>query len=335
MGRGSYGWPRYIPVAERRLKAKKKVDKMRKQGMVLHPVEIEGRKIARTFWGCGWCDHLESFSDFANRLPRGRSYVRNGSVCHLAVSEGKIQAVVSGNDLYNVEISVNKLSDHKWQQLKKQCAGQIGSMVELLQGKLSQNIMSLVTDRNKGLFPLPGEIEFYCDCPDWADMCKHIAAVLYGVGKRLDEKPELLFILRGLDVDHLITEGTEAVITAGFDDEKSKKSRRLVDANLEDVFGIDLGDTGNAGPAENRPGQTGAINKPQSRSRKFDPDQLTGKSITSLRSDFDMTQSQFAALIGVGVSTVCNWEKKKGTLKLQTRTRRALTKAVEEYQQGH
>jgi uncharacterized Zn finger protein/DNA-binding transcriptional regulator YiaG len=327
LSRDSYGWPRYIPVAERRLKAKKKAEKLLKKGMVLHPVEIEGRKIARTFWGCGWCDHLESFSDFANRLPRGRSYVRNGSVCHLQISEGTIDAIVIGNHPYNVQISIAELSDHKWLQIKKQCAGQIGSMIELLQGKLSKSIMSIVTDRSSGLFPLPGEIKFNCDCPDWADMCKHVAAALYGAGRRLDEEPELLFILRGVNVEELIAAGAVDQMTAGDGDRKSGRSCRVASVNLEDVFGIDLSGSGSAGVTESQPGLKST---PEPLSQKIMPDLVTGATIAGLRSDLGMTQAQFARLIGVSISTINNWEKNKGALKLQTRTRKALTEAIRE-----
>ena len=196
-----YGWKPYVPVAKRRQRAMKKMDALRKKGVDIQPIEIEGRKIAKTFWGEAWCDHLESFSDFENRLPRGRTYVRNGSVCHLAIKKGKVEAKVSGSDMYNIRVRIKTLPAKKWGVVKRLCSGQIGSLLELLRGDLSDNIMQVVTDRQKGLFPLPGEISFDCDCPDWAVMCKHVAAVLYGVGARLDQDPALLFRLRGVKHD--------------------------------------------------------------------------------------------------------------------------------------
>jgi len=331
-------------VAERREKAKKKVKKLQKKGMVICPVEIEGRKIARTFWGSGWCKHLESFSDYANRLPRGRSYVRQGSVCHLAINEGSIEAMVSGNHLYNVQVSIDRLSEWKWKQLKKECAGQIGSLLELLQGKLSKNIMALVTDRQNGLFPLPEEIRFSCDCPDWAVMCKHVAAALYGVGARLDEQPELLFLLRGVNVDDLISEGAAEAITSGTGSKKSGKSRRVADADLEAVFGIDLGDVSRAesddsGSAELNEDNNNPETKPcpgrkkrgstrKALAEQIESGKIRGTAVARLRSDFGMTQSQFARLIGVSVATIYNWEQNRGNLKLQERTRKALLDAV-------
>ena len=148
-------WRRYVPVAERRAKARREMNKLHKKGRDFQPIEIEGRTIARSFWGKRWCEHLESFSDYANRLPRGRTYVRNGSVCHLAIRTGRIDAIVSGSELYDVTIRIDKLKAVVWKSVKTRCSGQIGSMLELLQGKLSQQVMSVVTDRERGLFPKP------------------------------------------------------------------------------------------------------------------------------------------------------------------------------------
>jgi uncharacterized Zn finger protein len=232
-----YGWRPYVPVAERRRRAMRKMEALRKKGVDIQPIEIEGRKIAKTFWGQAWCDHLESFSDYENRLPRGRTYVRNGSVCHLAIAKGKIEAKVAGSEIYNLRVQIKTLPTKKWSAVKRRCAGQIGSLLELLQGNLSDNVMEVVTDRSNGLFPLPGEISFDCDCPDWAVMCKHVAAVLYGVGARLDEKPELLFKLRGVNHEELIETDAGAALSAAT---SSGKSKRLAEGDLADVFGIDI-----------------------------------------------------------------------------------------------
>ncbi len=235
-----FQWRPYVPVAERRASAARKMEKFRKKGVDIQPIKIEGRKIAQTFWGQAWCDHLEKFSDFANRLPRGRTYVRNGSVCHLEIAPGEIKAMVSGSDLYTVSIAVKKLPGKRWNGFKKQCAGKIGSLLELLQGLLSANVMSVVTHRDNGLFPVPAEITLKCSCPDWAVMCKHVAAVLYGVGARLDEKPELLFLLRGVDHEELISAeaGSAAVAQAV----KGDGAGRIAEADLSSLFGIEISD---------------------------------------------------------------------------------------------
>lgn len=225
-------WTRYVPVAERRARARRKMDKLRK-GRHIQPIDIEGRTIARSFWGKGWCDHLESFSDFANRLPRGRRYVRNGSVCHLEIRPGHVEAVVSGSKLYDVTIEITQLEAATWKSIKAKCAGQIGSMLELLQGRLSREVMGVVTERDHGLFPKPDEIALDCSCPDWATMCKHVAAVLYGVGHRLDHQPDLLFIMRDVDAAELIA--TEIALPG-----RGVTSDVLADEALGDIFGIDL-----------------------------------------------------------------------------------------------
>jgi uncharacterized Zn finger protein len=223
-----------VPVAQRRANAARQMAKLVKKGTAVEPVTLQGRQIVRTFWGKAWCDHLESFSDFSNRLPRGRSYVRNGSVCHLTIAKGQIEALVSGSSLYRVTIAIKILKRDAWADLKRRCAGQIASLLDLLQGKLSDGVMAVVTDRARGLFPQPGEIAMRCSCPDWAVMCKHVAAVLYGVGARLDATPALLFALRGVDHGELVQVET-AALTAG-----KTKGRRLRTDNLGEIFGIDL-----------------------------------------------------------------------------------------------
>ncbi len=232
-----WGWRPYVSVTQRRAKALKQMEKLRKKGVNIQPIKIEGRQIARTFWGRAWCEHLEKFSDYENRLPRGRTYVRNGSVCHLEVQKGQIVAKVSGSEIYSIKVVIKPLPKERWRRVKGACAGQIGSLLELLQGKLSDHVMAVVTDRERGLFPHPKEIRLDCSCPDWATMCKHVAAVLYGIGARLDEKPELLFLLRGVDHSELVSEeAAKTVVTKA-----RKASRRTLDeSKLSEVFGIDL-----------------------------------------------------------------------------------------------
>jgi uncharacterized Zn finger protein len=233
-----YDYKPYIPVAQRRREAQREVEKRRKKGLAVLPIVIDGRLIAKTFWGKAWCENLESYSDYENRLPRGRTYVRNGSVVHLEINPGKISALVSGSELYSVEITISSLPDPHWKCVKGQCAGQIGSLVELLQGRLSRSVMDVVTQRGGGLFPKPAEIKMKCSCPDWAGMCKHVAAVMYGVGARLDDKPELLFVLRKVDHLELIAGAVDAapVAVAG----RSRGKKTIAAGDLADVFGIEL-----------------------------------------------------------------------------------------------
>ena len=227
----------YVPVAERRRKADREMAKLAKKGKAIQPVRIEGRTIARTFWGKAWCDNLESYMDYENRLPRGRTYVRNGSVVHLDIRPGEIEATVSGSELYQVRISISAAARTKWDQLCRQCAGGIGSLVELLQGRFSEHVMAILTRGDTGLFPTPAEIKLKCSCPDWATMCKHVAAVLYGVGARLDQSPELLFTLRSVKQEELITHAATAGDFAG---RTATAGPELAESELSDVFGIEL-----------------------------------------------------------------------------------------------
>jgi uncharacterized Zn finger protein len=238
-----YGFRPYVPVAVRREKAGRELAKLAKTGRVTSPVKIEGRKIASTFWGKAWCDNLESYSDFANRLPRGRTYVRNGSVVDLQIERGRVRATVSGSSLYTITIGIGVLPKPRWEAICRDCAGSVGSVVELLQGKLSKNVMERVCRAGDGLFPSPGEIELKCSCPDYADMCKHVAAVLYGVGARLDAKPDLLFELRGVDRSQLISHaGKDLPLTQRPVDE----GRVLAGDDVAALFGIEIGE----GPVE-------------------------------------------------------------------------------------
>lgn len=199
-----YEWRPYVSVEQRRRKAEKTLASLRKKGQPISPVRIEGRTIARSFWGKSWCANLERYSDFASRLPRGRSYVRNGSVVDLQIARGEVRAMVSGSELYTVQVDIAPAAAKRWKAICRDCAGSIDSLVELLQGRLSERVMDRVCREGDGLFPAPGEIDLSCSCPDWADMCKHVAAALYGIGARLDSSPELLFKLRGVDETELL-----------------------------------------------------------------------------------------------------------------------------------
>lgn len=211
--------------------------KLAKKGQSFKPVRIEGQTIAKTFWGKAWCDNLESYSDFENRLPRGRNYVRNGSVVHLEIAKGEIIARVSGSKMYTVQVSLAAAAANRWKTLCKQCAGGIGSVVELLQGRFSGEVMRVITHRQNGLFPSPAEIKMKCSCPDWATMCKHVAATLYGVGARLDENPELLFLLRSVDHLEMVSEAAGALELMA---QTTGGAGELTESEIGSVFGIEL-----------------------------------------------------------------------------------------------
>ena len=240
----------YVSVAQKRAKAAKEMQKLAKNGLKITPVNIAGRKITTTFWGDAWCTNLEGYSDFVNRLPRGRTYVRNGSVVHMSIEEGLILAYVSGSELYKVKIKIKPLAKDQWERLKRESAGKMGTLIELLQGKLSKSMMEMVTDRKNGLFPKPSEIEMKCSCPDYAGMCKHVAAVMYGIGNRLDSSPEMLFELRGVDHLELIEQAIPAAPIG-----TRTGTPAISNDDLSDIFGIELSDET---PASRSPAKTSA-----------------------------------------------------------------------------
>jgi uncharacterized Zn finger protein len=283
-----YRWKKYIPVSQRLERGMKKIKKLKKSPQ---PIKIEGRAIAKKFWGKKWCEHLESFSDYTNRLPRGRTYVRNGSVCHLEIKKGCVSAYVIGGSLYNVEVTITTLAENKWKLIKDKTRGQVSSLLELLTGKISNSVMEVVADHEKGLFPCEGEIKLSCDCPDWADMCKHIAAVLYGIGSRLDTQPDLLFLLRGVDASELISTSLKTVTTETDD--------LLEDEGLSDLFDIDF-------------------EEPET--------PLTGLQVKELRLKMNLSVVEFAEIMHVTPQTIYRWEKTKDVLKLRKESKDALSK---------
>ncbi len=244
------GWRPYVPVAERRRKAGREVQKLKKKGHPVSPVVIEGRTIARTFWGKAWCTNLERYSDFSNRLPRGRTYVRNGSVVDLQIAPGEVSAMVSGSELYRVAVKVAAVPKARWTSICGDCAGAVESLVELLQGRFSKGVMERICRQQTGLFPAPAEIEFSCSCPDWVSMCKHVAAVLYGIGARLDERPELLFTLRKVDEQDLVATAGKGLPLAK---KGPAREKVLVADGLSELFGLDLDTSAAEQPLEPAP----------------------------------------------------------------------------------
>jgi uncharacterized Zn finger protein len=230
----------YVSVAEKRRRAERKMAALKKKGKTVTPVTIAGREIAKTFWGKAWCDNLEAYSDYASRLPRGRTYVRNGSVVDLQIVQGEIAAYVAGSELYTVKIGIAPVPARHWKGICGDCAGSVGSVVELLQGRLAKSVMDRVCRKGDGLFPAPGEITLHCSCPDGAFMCKHVAAVLYGVGARLDDSPGLLFRLRNVDENALLASGPDLAAAA------PAAGKLLDEQDLGALFGLDMAETDTA-----------------------------------------------------------------------------------------
>jgi uncharacterized Zn finger protein len=233
-----FRWKPYVPAAARRRKADRTVAKMQRKGQMLSPVAASRGAIAKSFWGKAWCQNLERYSDYSNRLPRGRTYLRNGSVIDLKIGPGEVTAQVMGSSLYRITVSIREVAGTHWQAIARDCARSIDTLVELLQGQLSTSVMERITRPGTGLFPSPKEISFSCSCPDSAAMCKHVAATLYGIGARLDAEPELLFGLRKVDAKELIAHAGEGAAPV----QKLPDPGRILDSSkLADVFGIDFG----------------------------------------------------------------------------------------------
>jgi uncharacterized Zn finger protein len=233
---GYFGYKPYVSVASRRANALKAVAKANKKGTHYAPIAPYTGAIAKTFWGKAWCSNLEQYSDYESRLPRGRSYVRNGSVIDLQISTGSVRALVMGSSLYEVKITIQALPEPRWKAVCADCSNSVASLIELLQGKLSKPVMERICAPTTGLFPSPKELKFECSCPDWAGMCKHVAAVFYGVGARMDQQPELLFKLRHVNALDLVAQASVAQPSAS----KTKSNKVMHASDLGDVFGLDM-----------------------------------------------------------------------------------------------
>ena len=292
MSWGYYGFRPYVSVAQRRAKAAAFAAKLaKKEKRTLAPIVLAGRTIAASFWGKAWCENLERYSDFANRLPRGRTYVRNGSVIDLQIERGQVRAIVSGSDIYKVAIEIKTVSAKSWDRIKKDCTRSIDSLIDLLQGRFDQAIMERLTEREGGLFPHPHEIAMKCSCPDWAGMCKHVAAVLYGVGARLDSAPELLFTLRDVDHLELISQAADAEnLNQTF---QGRAEAPLAGADLGEIFGIDLdmGKKSNIAAKHGKPTVERSQVSPKPRARKKLAFPLRGKAKKAIQTNSDRPEA--------------------------------------------
>lgn len=238
------GYKKYATVESKRQKAEKSIEKLKKKDPEIQPVIITGRKIATTWWGKSWNDNLERYSDYENRIGRGRSYVKNGAVLDLKITQGNVEALVQGSRAkpYKVSIIIEPLKKDIWERVVNDCGGKIESLQELIEGKFPAELSELLTAKDKGLFPSPQEISFICSCPDWASMCKHVAAVLYGVGARLDSNPELFFLLRNVNIEELISESVSKKSQSLLQKSQKKSDRIIDDDDISKVFGIDIED---------------------------------------------------------------------------------------------
>jgi uncharacterized Zn finger protein len=312
-----YEWRPYVSVAQRRAQATLYASKLaKKEGRKLCPVQITGRAIADTFWGRAWCENLERYSDFANRLPRGRTYARNGSVVDLQIEAGNIRAIVGGSEVYEVRVSIETLPKPIWTRVKRDCSQGIDSLIDLLQGRFDEGVMKRLTQPKNGLFPQPQEIDLKCSCPDWAVLCKHVAGVLYCVARRLDTDPQLLFTLRGVDHTELISHAVAAENL-----ERSlggRQNNTLGESNLEEVFGIEI-DGGHP------PGDSSARRRPTSSAKPAAARKSAGQSRPNPRAGKNKPLTKKATFTKSGKKTPSG--KRAGRRKT-TASRQATTRKV-------
>ncbi len=269
MSWGYSDWGPYVPVAQKKANAVKHAAQLaKKQRRAPAPVKLDGRKITTTFWGNSWSKNLEAYSDYANRLPRGATYVRNGSVVDLVIKPKRVEAIVAGSETYTITIDIAGLPKGTWSKIKQDCSASIDSLLDLLAGRFSDGVMQRLTRQKEGLFPSPGEIKMKCSCPDYSDCCKHLAAVMYGIGSRLDKQPELLFVLRDVDHQELVS---QAVAEGNLEKELTSGEGSLVGEDLGAIFGIDLEST-SAMPVSSKTAATKrrstAVKKPQSKPKR-------------------------------------------------------------------
>lgn len=238
-----WGFAPYVTVAEKKERSLKQIRKLKKKNPDIQPVVISGHSIASSWWGKAWNGNLERYADYAYRLERGRSYVRHGAVLDLGIEPGKVNALVQGTDTYQVTVRIKPIAEPVWQDIQKNCRTNLSSVQDLLAGRFPDSMGALFMAQGSGLFPSPDEIDFDCSCPDWASMCKHVAASLYGIGARLDNDPGLFFTLRKVDMGDLIA-GTVAETSQRLIKNANRKSSRVIqNGNLSDLFGIDFGDS--------------------------------------------------------------------------------------------
>ena len=237
---GYSGFPKYESVAEKKAKAIKSLEKLKKKNPGIEPVIIEGRTLAKSWWGKAWNLNLESYADYGNRIARGKSYVRNNTVLDLKISKITVEAKVQGSRSkpYDVKIRIDALSSKKWEQVIALCNHRIDSLEQLIEGKFPKELEVLFTERKYGMFPSPKEIHFDCSCPDWASMCKHVAAVLYGIGARLDLDPMLFFELRDLDGQELVRKSMERKLESMLKNAGKKSKREIADEDISGLFGL-------------------------------------------------------------------------------------------------
>ena len=179
------------------------------------------------------------YADYENRIERGRSYLRNDAVVDLKIKGNEIYSRVLGGGYkpYRIRIRIDALSERQRLNIEQQASGKLQDLESLIQGNFPKDLKNLFFQKG-GLFPSPNEIHFDCNCPDWADMCKHVAAVMYGIGIRIDTNPTQLFELRGIPIESLLTRVIDDKVSNMLKNVDVKSARIIKDADISSIFGI-------------------------------------------------------------------------------------------------
>ncbi len=235
-----YDYGYYETKAEKRRRIGEKLERLRKTDPNIAPLTIEGNTLAKSWWGKAWGKNLESYADYKSRLSRGKNYVKQGAILDLKIEEGKVNSKISGSGskIYDCEIHIERLSDERLKKILEHCQNKISTLDALLTGDFSEELLELFQDKSYGLFPSPDEISFRCDCPDVANICKHVAATLYAIGTKFDDDPMFFFELRQIESENLIQKSVEKKLENMLEHVGKKTSRTMDASKISDVFGL-------------------------------------------------------------------------------------------------
>lgn len=233
-----YGYFDTPSVAELRQMAKDSLAKNKDYD----PVIFEGNsrsKICKSWWGDAWCRNLDRYADWDNRIDRGRSYLRNGTVIDLKMNGGEIYAKVQGSreTPYTVKITIDPINEKKSRKIEKQAAGKIQNIEALLTGTFPESLKEDFFQEGM-LFPSLKEIHFNCSCPDWASLCKHVAATLFGVGVRLDTDPKIFFQMRGINIEDFVEKAISGKLEKMLKNADKITPRIIKDSEIMNLFGV-------------------------------------------------------------------------------------------------
>lgn len=231
-------WSSPEEAEEKRERLAREIVRRRAEGEALTALTApKSGHLCRQFWGRAWCRHLQEMTAYEGRLAPGRTCLRQGRVFDLILQPGEVRAVVADQRLHTTRLHIRPLEAETWSRLQQAAAAAAPSLLDLLSGRLGEDLLRLLCDAGTGLFPRADEIRFDCDCTDDADPCQHAAAVFYGIGLELDTRPEALFLLRGAEPRILLAEAARDARAS-----LAAPASELATEDLGHLFGIDLED---------------------------------------------------------------------------------------------